>query len=111
MYLTGIGSPTGDASSILEDSFHTPDPEHEYGGNNFGSFSDPELDKRIEDSASILDVEKRRTIIQSIMVSLMEQLPWVPLYTDQDAYGIDRRLEWTPRNDSYIFAFEIHRKQ
>lgn len=105
-YLTRWGCPSGDASDILEDVFHTEDGR-DYGGNNWGRFSDPQIDRSIEESAGVQSVEERQAILQRSMKLLMERLPMIPLYTDLDTYALDRRFSWTPRNDSYILASEI----
>lgn len=105
-YLTRWGCPSGDASDILDDVFHTDDSRI-FGGNNFSHFSDPEVDRDIEDAAGTQSVEERQVLIQHIMDLLMQRLPMIPLFTDVDTYAIDHRFAWEPRNDSYILVSEI----
>jgi len=77
------------------------------GIHNCGDYSNPELDRLIEESAGIDHVGRRRQALESIMERLMEDLVWIPLYVDQDVYAVDRSLAWKPRNDSFILAAEI----
>lgn len=105
-YLTRWGCPSGDASDILDDIFHSDD-ERIFGGNNFGKFSDPEIDSAIELSASIRSSAERQLLLQHIMQLLMQRLPMIPLYTDADAYALDHRFTWEPRNDGYILVSDI----
>ena len=77
-FLTRWGSPSGDASDILNDIFHSEDGK-EFGDNNFGGFSDPLIDRAIEGSAEIQTVEERRLALQAIMVELMKKLPMISL--------------------------------
>ncbi|MBI2839769.1 MAG: hypothetical protein HYX75_15765 [Acidobacteria bacterium] len=105
-YLTRLGCPTGEASFVLDSAIHTPDPTGSTGADNWGGYSNPEIDRAIEESAGVTDAGKRLSVLQRIMGSLMEELPWIPLYSDQEVYGIDRSIAWQPRYDSYIFAME-----
>jgi peptide/nickel transport system substrate-binding protein len=106
-YLSRIGSPTGDASDVTDNCLHSLDPAKRYGVMNYGEYKNPEVDKAIEESARIPQLEKRRNLIQSIMRTVMEDVVWVPLYIDQDVFAIDQRFSWKPRNDSFVFASEI----
>lgn len=107
MFLASMGAPTGDASDILDSALHSPDPDRRFGVLNYGGYSNPDVDLAIEQSAQIQRMDARRDAIQQIMAMVMEDLPWIPLYTDQDVYLIDKAYLWKPRNDSFIFASEI----
>jgi|PersoiStandDraft_1058852.scaffolds.fasta_scaffold12627_3 hypothetical protein len=41
------------------------------------------------------------------MTSVMDDLVWIPLYLDENVYGVERSVRWIPRADSYILAAEI----
>lgn len=103
----GFGCTTGDASDLLDGAMHSIDPARNYGGSNSGGYSNEEVDRAIERSASILRTEDRRQILQDIMKRLMDDLPWIPLCIDQEAYAIDRRFDWQPRSDSFVLAQEV----
>lgn len=108
LFLSRFGCPTGDASDILDNSLHSVDVARHFGRHNYGDYSNPEMDREIEASAQTQDLEKRRAMLQHIMSIFMEDLVWIPLYIDQDVYAVDRRLQWQPRNDSFVLAWEIH---
>jgi hypothetical protein len=55
----------------------------------------------------MLKVEERRERLQQIMSLIMNDLPWIPLYVDQDVYAIDRAFSWQPRGDSLVLAADI----
>ena len=105
--LTATACPTGDAGNILEGAMHSPNPSAQFGNLNYGGYSNPELDREIEESSGIPQQETRRSRLEKIMSEVMQDLPWIPLYIDQEAYGVADNLQWTPRNDSYVFAREI----
>ncbi|HSP06121.1 MAG TPA: ABC transporter substrate-binding protein [Acidobacteriota bacterium] len=105
-FLTRWGCPTGDASDILDDVYHSANGR-EFGGNNIGDFKNPEIDRIIEETDVVQTVEERQLMLQKAMKLLMERLPMIPLYTEVDTYALDRRFSWVPRNDSYILVSEI----
>lgn len=109
MFLSRWGCASGDMSDILDVGFHTFDPARRFGPSNAGRFSDPELDNRIEESAEILDPALRRPVLQDLARRIMGELVWVPLYFDEDVYGLRKPYTWQPRADSYILAQEIAR--
>lgn len=106
-FLTRVGATVGDASDVLEPQLHTVDVSRRYGVRNYIGYSNREVDRAIEDSASLLKVEDRRAVLQQIMTILMNDLPWIPLYIDQDVYAISNAFSWQPRHDSYVLAYEV----
>ncbi len=110
LLLSRLGCPTGDASDILDNALHSKDPARRYGLNNDGGYSNAELDRLIEESAGIDDVGERRNTLWRIMQILVQDLPWIPLYVDQDVYALAPGVAWEPRNDSFVLAAEIARR-
>ena len=107
IFLSRVGATVGDASDILEPQLHTKDVSKRLGVRNWVGYSNSEVDSAIEESAGMLKLEERRSVLQQIMSRLMEDLPWIPLYIDQDVYAVQDSLVWRPRSDSYILAHEI----
>jgi peptide/nickel transport system substrate-binding protein len=107
LFLSRLGCPTGDASMTLGLGMHSPDPSQNYGGNNWGGYSNPSIDRAIEESDEIPEVDRRRHKLEAILATVTDDLVWVPLYFDQDTYVLHHDFSWEPRTDSYIFASEI----
>lgn len=107
LFLSRLGCPTGDASMILGLGMHSPDPSQNYGGNNWGGYSNSVVDQAIEESDEIPEVDRRRHKLEGILATVTDDLVWVPLYFDQDTYVLQNEFAWEPRSDSYIFASEI----
>jgi peptide/nickel transport system substrate-binding protein len=106
-YMSRFGCPTGDASDILENAVHTIDLKRHFGSSNDGEYSNKTLDSLIEESASILDMERRRPILQQAMTVTTQDLALVPLYVDQDVFAVKDSYAWTPRNDNFVLAAEV----
>ncbi|MBI2837103.1 MAG: hypothetical protein HYX75_02240 [Acidobacteria bacterium] len=110
-FISRFGCPTGDAGFILENAVHSPDPNVPYGGSNWGQYANASVDRAIEECGGLLLDTRRLASLQSLMWVLTEDLPRIPLYSDQDVYAIERAYSWQPRNDGYILANEIRMRE
>ncbi|MBI5442418.1 MAG: hypothetical protein HY900_14535 [Deltaproteobacteria bacterium] len=111
LYVSRYGCLSGDASDVLDNGVHSPDAAGQMGLHNYGGYSNPELDRLIEESAGIEPAGLRRHALENLMARLMEDLPWLPLYFGQDVYVMDEALTWTPRCDSFVLAAEVARRR
>jgi peptide/nickel transport system substrate-binding protein len=98
---------TGDASDFLNDVLHSRDPAGHHGAFNFGGWASPALDRLIEASHGLEPPEARLRALQHVLSLAAEELPVVPLYTDQEVFAVDRSLLWTPRRDGAILIAEM----
>jgi peptide/nickel transport system substrate-binding protein len=102
-WLDRFGCTTGDSAEVMIDLMHTRDPGRGLGTLNFGGFSDADVDRVAEDIVSMPeDVARRRAALQQGMALILERLPVVSLFNDEDVYGMDARLSIQPRADSYL---------
>lgn len=106
-HLSRFGCPTGDASDTLDNAIHTREPARHFGDSNVGGYSNPRLDRLIEESAGILEMGRRRPVLHQCMKEILDDVVWVPLYVDQDVYAVARGFTWQPRNDNFVLAAEI----
>ena len=98
---------TGDASDFFENCFHSGRTNPSYGFFNPVSYADPEMDRLIEQSASLTDRSQRLEALQAISRRCTEEQIWLPLFFLKDTYGLQRELQWRPRYDRYVLAFEM----
>ncbi len=96
-----------DVWDFLARNCHTP--EGNYGTLNDGGYSNRELDKLIEESEVEIDPLKRLRILQDCMRILREESPVIPLLSFPPLYIVRKGIKWEPRQDMYIFAYEIKR--
>ena len=111
LFLSRFGCPTGDASDVLDNAFHSTDSGLHAGVQNYAGFASPAVDRAIEESSAVESLFERRAALERIMAMLMDELVWVPLYVDQDVYAIDRGFSWRPRSDSFVLAAEISARE
>ena len=107
LILDRFGCTTGDISDMLDNVIHSADAEHHFGIFNTVGYTNPGIDRRIEESAAITNTAARRSALQRIVGEVMDDLVVIPLYVDEDDYAVDRSLTWRPRNDGMVLAAEI----
>ncbi len=98
-FMIGWGVITGDADYGLAGFFI------EDGG--VQSFRDEEIDAAIEESQGIDDPEERETQLQEINETIREEAPWIFLHLQESIYGVREEIQWTPREDEAIWAWEM----
>jgi peptide/nickel transport system substrate-binding protein len=109
LWIDRYASNSGDATDFLESFVHSADQGHDVGTYNYGGYSNPDLDKAIERSAVLENVDDRRRMLQGIMATTMRDLVLAPLYDDQDVYAVATSLVWQPRGDRFMKVAEITR--
>jgi peptide/nickel transport system substrate-binding protein len=97
---------SGDASDLLDRKLHTPDPARGWGDANWSRYSNPELDLLIEASQRVTNPAERGALLKKAMALAAADLAFLPIYSRAEVYGVRRQLDWTPRRDGRIYAFE-----
>src|SRR5918999_666191 len=93
-YYIGRGSLT-DADTLYDQYFRT-------GTTKRTNYSNPALDKLVEQQQKIADTKKRVALLQQAGKLIMEDVPFVPLYNLADIYGAAKNLLWKKRPDEKI---------
>jgi len=94
------GSNGSDADTYFDQYFRT-------GTSKRINYSNPEFDKLIEEEQRIGDHKKRVAILQQAGRILMEDVPFAPLYTLAEIYGLARNVIWKGTPDNKILAAEM----
>lgn len=74
-----INATVRDADSVLTRRFHS---SMLGGGNNYSGYSNPEVDKLIEEARKVSDNKKRIELYTKAYEILREDVPLIPIYTD-----------------------------
>jgi peptide/nickel transport system substrate-binding protein len=94
------GRTASDADTLYDQYFHT-------GITKRIGYSNPDLDKLIVDQQRTPDQKKRVAILQQAGRLIMEDAPFVPLYTLAEVYGVARNVIWKGTPDNRILAVEM----
>jgi len=71
------------------------------------NYSNPELDKLIEEQQKTPDFKKRTAILQQAGKIIMDEAPFVPLYNLADIYGVTKNVSWKVRPDEKVLAWDM----
>ena len=98
-YYNNRGSLT-DADTFYDQYFRT-------GTTKRCNYSNPALDKIIDEEQTIPDVKKRIALLQQAGKILMEDVPFVPLYNLASLYGAAKNLAWKMRPDEKVLGWDL----
>ena len=105
--LVGWGAGTGEASSPLKSLLHTYDKARGFGASNRGRYSNPEVDKLVEQALATVDDAKREKLLQQATEVAIEDLGIIPLHYQVNTWATRKGLAYTPRTDEYTLAMSV----
>ncbi|HEU4344104.1 MAG TPA: ABC transporter substrate-binding protein [Candidatus Binatia bacterium] len=95
-----VGRPAIDADTVYDQYFRS-------GVTRRIGYKSPEFDRLIDEEQKTGDPKKRLEILQQASKILMEDVPFVPLYTLAEIYGVARNVIWRPRPDEKILSADM----
>lgn len=98
MFILGWG-PAFDAQGTIENLFTEKAP--------YSSFYDPEVEAMIQKALPIFDPAERKAAFDELQHRLVEEAAWVPLWQQGDLYAVAKSLQFSPRTDEKLNAFEM----
>ena len=99
IYLFGWGLVTADPDSWYWANLHSGEP--------FSQTNDKELDRILEQARSEMDSKKREKSYHEAQRLVHDQAYLCVLYQTKDLYGVNKRIDWTPRADEMIAVRDI----
>ena len=109
--LTGFGFGTGDVGGWYRSMFYTRGKKLGYGGSNRGHYSNLEFDKYQDMADSTSSLKDRIKYLQECTRIATKDVPFIPLYLQENSYGTTSDIEFTPRMTEEICAYNIHFKK
>lgn len=94
---------TGDVSDAWDDLLRPPGE----GASNLLSYQSPRFTTLLALSGRTLDPVVRLRVLMEIMKVVHDDLPILPLVSGVDLYAVREGLEWTPRRDTQVCAFDV----
>lgn len=95
-----VGRPAVDADTLYEQYFRS-------GVTKRIQYKNPEFDKLIDEEQITGDMKKRRAILQQAGRILMDDAPFVPLYTLAEIYGVAQNVLWEATPGERVLAYEM----
>jgi peptide/nickel transport system substrate-binding protein len=101
---------SSEAGLFFEALAHTPTSDGSFGAGNFSRYSDPDLDRAIQEAVAELDLPKRKEKLQEISRRFTQIRGLLPILWPLDLYGMRRDLDWEAREDGRILFFDMKRR-
>jgi peptide/nickel transport system substrate-binding protein len=109
--LVGWGSGTGEASSPLKSLLATFDREKGMGASNRGRYSNPQVDKLINDALATNEDAKRAALLAQATEVAIEDVGIIPLHYQVNTWALRRGFSYKARTDEYTLATEVSKAQ
>jgi peptide/nickel transport system substrate-binding protein len=98
-YYIGRGTLT-DADTLYDQYFRT-------GTTRRTNYSNPALDKLVEEQQKTAEQKKRVAILHQAGKMIMDEALFIPLYNLADIYGVARNVIWKRRPDEKILGWDM----
>lgn len=95
-----VGRPAADADTVYDQYYRS-------GVSPRIQYKNPEFDRLVDEEQKIGDPKKRVAILQQLGRILMEDVPFCPLYTLAEIYGVARNVNWKARPDEKLIYAEM----
>lgn len=99
MFELGWGQDSYDADNTLSSLLATGAP--------LSTYSNPQLDKLLDDARYELDPAKRQAMYWKALAIVKDEAPWLFLFQYEDVYATTKRLQWHARGDEAIFCEDM----
>ena len=105
--LVGWAMYTGDGISMQERQYMKWDKEAGTGGGNYGMYDNPDVSAKIMEAMQEMDIAKRGEMVKEIDRMVLDDVANIPLFFNENIFGVRDSIEYTPRYDRYLLAWEI----
>jgi peptide/nickel transport system substrate-binding protein len=105
--LVGWGSGTGEVSSPLKSLVQTFDKDKGWGPGNRGRYSNPELDKVIEEALATVDDPKRAALLAKGSELAINDVGVIVSHYQFNTWATRKGLTYEPRTDEYTIAMSV----
>lgn len=110
LMLVGWATDTGEHSNCVKGLLHTFDKDGGYGKSNRGRYSNPEVDRLLEEALVTVDpVKHNELLVKSVEIG-MNDLGIIPIHFQVSVWGTKKGLTYNGRTDGYTLPHEIKSK-
>ncbi|WP_241671066.1 ABC transporter substrate-binding protein [Dankookia rubra] len=106
-FLIGWGTSSGEGSNPLRNLTATFDRDKGYGASNRGRYSNPEMDRVLDQAMRELDDAKREALLQQATRIVFEDVGILPLHIQKNTWAMRKGLAHDPRADELTRAHDV----
>jgi peptide/nickel transport system substrate-binding protein len=108
--LLGWSPGTGENSGALKPQLATFNRDKGTGTANRGRYSNPALDAMIDEALTIVDDQKRGTLLAKATQLAVDDTAWIPLHYQINTWALRKGLTMVPRSDEQTLAASVVRQ-
>ncbi len=101
---------SGDMQEIYLNLLKTPRPGSGQGDDNAGGYSNPAVDAVFEEAGATSTPDVRLQRLKDGVALAIADVPWVPLFVQDQLYGIRAPYDWPARPDKRVRLSEVRRR-
>jgi peptide/nickel transport system substrate-binding protein len=105
LFFAGWDCTSGEASEFYEFNLHTRIGVH--GSGNYGGYTNARLDELADGNAATLDPARRKVLLEEAATIVMNDLPILPLYIEDNLLGVRKEITFTVPADGVIRVAEL----
>lgn len=109
--MTGWADSSAEGVTLASDLLYSHDqngPVKEgYGGVNRGYYKNEAVDALIDEALATSDIDERAALIRQVWQIASDDVAYIPIHFEQDVFAASSRIQYNPRPDKYIFAWDI----
>jgi len=105
--LVGWGAGSGESSSPLKSLLHTYDKSKGYGAANRGRYSNPEMDKALEEALVEVDDTKRAALLAKATEIAITDVGVIPLHYQVSTWAAKKGLTFKARTDESTLISQV----
>jgi len=106
--------PSAESAIIAKDllySAYLDKPKRDgWGGVNRGFYSNEKVDELIEEALATVDYKKRDKIMQEVWKIAWDDAALFTTHSEDAIYAISKRVEYSPRVDQFVMAWDLELK-
>ncbi len=110
--MTGWADSGGESALVALDCIYSMSQQgyikEGYGGVNRGYYQNPEADKLIDQAVSTADPVQRAEIMKQVWKMAADDVSYIPLHFEMALYACKKNIEYSPRADQYVYAWDVH---
>lgn len=108
-FLSSWGVNTGETSNPLKAICATYDRSAGMGASNAGRYSNPEVDRRLQQALRIMEDGPRNALLAEASRIVFEDVAIMPLHQEVSVWAAKRGITYETRNDQYTLAMGVGR--
>jgi peptide/nickel transport system substrate-binding protein len=106
-YLAGWGTATGEMSNTLNALLVTPNKDKGVGTTNRSRYSNLEMDKLVEESATMMDNAKRADVLARASEMAMGDFAMLPIHFEHSVWAMKKDLQFEGRADQMTLVQQV----